>query len=445
MPKPLPKDNPSGLASMELPEVATTRLTQDKRRKILKELAKVVEKRFYDPPLRNVDWVSALDKHRDGIIDAPSDEIFERRVMSLLSELGSSHIGFYHESLDRSSSKMAISANYVRLEQDQAEYWVFQDVHEGGPASRAGIKPGDVLLSVDGRSFRPPEHPFFPVETTVKIEVLTSRLQKAERTVVIPEPVRKRGQLPYVPPDPIVAHRRLGHDLGYVRVAMYPGEVGVEVANDVSHAIQSLQPIRRLILDLRGNTGGGIGVLRIMSLLTPKKIQVGLFANGKAVQTSEPKPHDFAIDRIPQKKSELLPLTDSFFTAMVRTKLRKRRPCIAVMMEGLGPQDFHSRIVLLIDRHTASANEMLIAFAKENHLATIVGEPTPGRMLGGNKFKLPFGYRVALPVGEYRTSEGKNLEGTSVRPDVEVLFDAELARSGVDRQLDRAIEIASEL
>jgi carboxyl-terminal processing protease len=66
-------------------------------------------------------------------------------------------------------------------------------------------------------------------------------------------------------------------------------------------------------------------------------------------------------------------------------------------------------------------------------------------MLGGNKFKLPLGYRVALPVGEYRTFEGKNLEGTSVYPDVEVLFDAELARSGVDRQLDRAIEIASEL
>jgi C-terminal processing protease CtpA/Prc len=48
-------------------------------------------------------------------------------------------------------------------------------------------------------------------------------------------------------------------------------------------------------------------------------------------------------------------------------------------------------------------------------------------------------------VGEYRTFEGKNLEGTSVYPDVEVLFDAELARSGVDLQLDRAIEIASEL
>ncbi len=408
---------------VKLPELAKSRLIGFKRRKILEEISKIVQKRFYDRSLCGNDWKSVLERHRAGIIGAASDETFELRVRNLFAELGSSHVGFYHESLDRSPSKMALCANYVPLVVRGEEYWVFQDVHEGGPAFKAGFRPGDVLLSVDGRSFRPPEHPLFPVDAMVQMEVLSRKLEKAERTLRIPKPVRKRGQIPYVLPDSIVTQRKLSEDLGYIRVVMYPGAVGVEVANAISQSIRSLHLVRRLIVDLRGNTGGGIGVLRMMSLLTPEKIQVGLFTKGKAaVQTCESKRHDFALKRIPLHKWELIPLTLQFTAAMARPALKRYRPTIAIVTEGLGPQPFHGRIVLLIDRHTASANEMLIAFAKENGLATIVGEPTPGRMLGGEKFKLPYGYWAAMPVGEYRTSEGANLEGASIHPDVHIPF-----------------------
>jgi carboxyl-terminal processing protease len=54
---------------------------------------------------------------------------------------------------------------------------------------------------------------------------------------------------------------------------------------------------------------------------------------------------------------------------------------IVLQTEGLGKQPFHGRIVLLVDRHTASAAEMIVAFARENKLATIVGEKTAGRLL----------------------------------------------------------------
>ncbi len=56
---------------------------------------------------------------------------------------------------------------------------------------------------------------------------------------------------------------------------MFPGMVGVEVANEVSNGIAKLGAVKSLIIDLRGNTGGGIGALRVMSLLTPDKIPVG--------------------------------------------------------------------------------------------------------------------------------------------------------------------------
>jgi carboxyl-terminal processing protease len=61
---------------------------------------------------------------------------------------------------------------------------------------------------------------------------------------------------------------------------MFPGMIGVDVANEISKAVVSLGKIRGLIIDLRGNTGGGAGALRLMSLLTPEKVPVG-FAPGK--------------------------------------------------------------------------------------------------------------------------------------------------------------------
>jgi C-terminal processing protease CtpA/Prc len=79
---------------------------------------------------------------------------------------------------------------------------------------------------------------------------------------------------------------------------------------------------------------------------------------------------------------------------------------ITVGTEGSEVQPFQGRVLLLVDRHTASANEMLIAFARENKLATIVGEATPGRVLGGNKFKIALWFSARccfrIPRGQGR-------------------------------------------
>jgi len=57
---------------------------------------------------------------------------------------------------------------------------------------------------------------------------------------------------------------------------------------------------------------------------------------------------------------------------------------IVMVTEGLGPQPFHGRIVLLVNQHTASAAETITGFARENKLAIIVGTKTAGQVLGRN-------------------------------------------------------------
>ena len=106
--------------------------------------------------------------------------------------------------------------------------------------------------------------------------------------------------------------------------------------------------------------------------------------------------------------------------------------------EGLGSKPFHGRIVLLVNGHTASAAEMAVVFAKENRLATIVGEKTAGRLLSATSVKVGHGFRLALPTGAYTTWQGLALEGKPIEPDVLSSFDWKERREGIDRQLEEA-------
>ena len=421
-----------------------TVLNEKQRAEILDAVSRTVLRRFYDPHLRGIDWNAAVASHKNDIVTASSTEAFESAISKLLSELKTSHVGFYHHALERATSKMAISATYASFPFDGSERWIFQDVHFGGAAHLAGIRSGDILVSVDGRSFAPPEHPVFPMGQKVKLKVITSGHQEESRLLDVPPPTRKRNQLPYAQPK-LVTGKRLSDDTGYIRISMYPGMIGIEVAKEISSAVSALSPIERLILDLRGNSGGGIGVLRAISLLTPERVPVGYSLKRGHLETVPRVDRSLVFDRIPAKKRDLLPMAFKFLVFPWLLKFAGQKKFITVATEGLGHQPFQGRIVLLVNRHTASANEMLVAFAKENHLATIVGEATPGRLLAGNKFKLPYGYWLALPVGVYRTASGTLLEGTPIIPDIEISFDPRQARDGRDTQLEKAIEIVSQL
>jgi len=113
---------------------------------------------------------------------------------------------------------------------------------------------------------------------------------------------------------------------------------------------------------------------------------------------------------------------------------------IVLQTEGLGEKPFHGRVVLLVNRHTASAAEMIVAFARENQLATIVGEKTAGRLLSATSVKVGSGFRLAMPTGAYYTWNGSVLEGTPIEPDELVEFKWRERRGGTDGQLEHVIE-----
>ena len=418
-------------------QAAPPQLSRHDRRAILDKVLAALDKRFYKPEKLDGDWRTAVDHHRPLIEAASTPDGFEQAMTDLLAELHTSHLGFFHGSARRASSRAALSATYLADETPFGKRWIFQDVHSGGAASNAGIKPGDILLNVDGLEIAPPEHPVFAMGKQTSLEIVGRDDQRRAVTVDVARPKGKK--LHFVEPK-LVEARHLEDGLGYLKVAMFPGLVGVEVANEISRAVEGMGKIDSLIIDLRGNTGGGIGALRVMSLLTPDRIPVGFALDRKRVTPNldVEKQRFRRFHAIPASKNALWLLALQFAPAMLT------KTPIVLETEGLGRRAFPGRVTILVNRHTASAAEMIVAFARENNLARIVGEKTAGKLLAATSVKVGGGFRLALPTGAYYTWKGSVLEGTPIEPDELVDFDWKAAQGNMDNQLQYAIESVSD-
>jgi carboxyl-terminal processing protease len=208
------------------------------------------------------------------------------------------------------------------------------------------------------------------------------------------------------------------------------------VAKEIDHAISQLGDCDRLIVDLRGNPGGGAGGLRLMSYLTPGKLPVGYSLTQKRAAKGFKREKLPRFDRIPSRKIELYPLLLRFAWS---------DKSIVMVTEGLGPQRFHGQTVLLVNQHTASAAETITGFAKENSLATVVGTKTPGQVLGGTGFKMSHGFVLRIPVVTFHTWNGNTLEGKGVTPDHAVELCRAKLKEGIDSQLEKAAEVVRAL
>jgi carboxyl-terminal processing protease len=398
---------------------------------VLGKVIETVERKLYDPRLNGVNWRAVAQERKPAILASKDAEEFESKINELIKELRVSHAGFYHESKPRAAGKIAISATLFRLEGNPAR-WVFQDVHPGGAAHRGGIQPGDIVHRVADKDIAPPEMPLFPLGENTAVEI--EKRDGSRRRVLVEVPKSKTKERPLIELQP-VSFTKIDDAIGWLKVCMFPGAIGIDLAHDIDNAVRTLD-CGRLIIDLRGNTGGGIGCLRLMSYLTPGRVPVGYSLTRRRAENSFRREALPVFSRIPDRKIGLLPL-------VLRFALRDQSVCVAT--ESLGAQRFHGRTVLLVNEHSASSSEMVAAFAAEHKLATLVGTKTAGRLLAGHSVRVGHGYRVALPVAAYYTWEGKLLEGAGVKPDIEENFSVSAIREGKDVQLQTALRVVREL
>jgi carboxyl-terminal processing protease len=405
-------------------------LTLEERTKIFDKVCRLVETKHFNPGMNGIDWNALAQARRDQILACTEPEAFEKEVHGLVAELKTSHTGFRHAGMRNIPARLAVNATLHRIGTNGNEQWMFQDVHQGGPAYAAGIRPGDLLLECDGREIRPPHDLMFSIGESANL--LIEKLHGGRQKVKVQLPIPKSKKHPVTAPDPVQAER-LSYEIGLLKVTMFPGAIGIDVAKDLDRGIAALEGCSRLIVDLRGNTGGGIGGLRLMSYLTPGKLEVGYSLTRKRRERGYRREELTRFGRIPSHKATLLWLVARY--AFVEKS-------ILVVTEGLGERKFQGRVVLLVNEHTASAGEMVSAFAEENNLATIVGTQTPGRLLSGSAYKVGHGYILGLPVAAYLTWQGRMLENNGIVPKFCIDLSRDALRDRRDTQLETAIEVA---
>jgi carboxyl-terminal processing protease len=406
-------------------------LDSQTKEKIYSRVYELVTRKHFDTGMNGANWEELSKARRDQILQSPNDEEFEKQIQDLLAELKTSHTGFRHSKSAKIPGRHAIAATFMRCNFDGGQRWMFQDVHEGGPAHAAGLRPGDVLLQVRNKELMPPEPPIFPVGEDSQYAVQKPDGKRIVGNLIVPSPRSKSH--PVIVPKAVLCSQ-LPDGIGWLKVTMFPGAVGIDLAKMFDTAIAHLKDSTRLVVDLRGNTGGGIGGLRLMSYLTPGKKEVGYSLTRARKEKGYAREKLPRFGRIPSHKATL------FWLALRYGFIDKS---ILVVTEGLGPQKFHGRVVILVNEHTASAGEMVAAFAEENALATIVGNKTPGRLLSGTTFRVKPGYILGLPVAAYLTWQGSLIEGKGVAPSVPVEMTADQLLAGEDTQMHKGIEIVS--
>jgi carboxyl-terminal processing protease len=378
------------------------------------------------------EWTKLVDERTPSLLAADLED-FESGVRDLLKKLGTSHSVFYHERTISLLPQHSIGATLRGSPGSNQERWTFLDVFEDGPAHIAGIKPGDELLAVDGTPYTPPTMPPFRLGQTFTLTVSNADGRR-RRDVAIAVPFRKgtKDRPPIVEPKPL-AHAVIAPGVGLLKVTYFPGPMGLGFAQLLDAAVSELkrQQCTHLIVDLRGNIGGGLGFARLASYFCPGQLPIGHSLTPSRLRKGY-RSEELPRVPMPQTRTSLI---------MTLASYAFKDKSIHLLTQGLGGQPFHGRIVLLVNQWTNSAAEMVANFAAENGLATIIGSRTAGNVLGAANFSVGSGYWVRLPIFGWYTSHGDCLEGQGVAPDFVVEPNSGLLNSGVDEHLNKAMEI----
>lgn len=260
------------------------------------------------------------------------------------------------------------------------------------PADEAGIEVGDTVVSVEGESIagvsstEATKKIKGPEGTEVTIGVRDGKAGKVRELTL----VRAEVTLPNVSQR---IERVDGLDLGYVRLLSFSEEAHAQLARAVERVQR--EGAEGIVLDLRHNPGGLLSeAVRTASLFLPE---------GEVVVSTDSRSQGESVHETSAGRISSLPL------------------------------------VVLIDRGTASAAEILTAALADNGDAVVVGTRSFGKGVFQEEQPLANGGALKLTVGEYFTPNGVNLaESRGIHPDVKVKGDP---KTKADEVEDRGFEV----
>lgn len=268
------------------------------------------------------------------------------------------------------------------------------NVFEGSPAARAGIAKGEFITEVDGKSI-----------AGLSAQVATARIKgpagtKVSLQVVNPDTFEARTL--EIQRDeieiPVVTGRiveRDGRKIGVVELSTFSEGAHGLLRSEIDELVE--RGAEGIVLDLRGNGGG---LLSEAVLVGSIFVEDGLIVSTKG-----------------------------------RTKPERKYEAVGEAIDADIP------VVVLVDRGTASAAEIVAGAIKDRGRGTVVGTRTFGKGVFQEVQPLSNGGLLDITVGQYYLPNGENIGNKGVIPDVKARDDAQTERDeALPKALDTLVE-----
>ena len=267
-------------------------------------------------------------------------------------------------------------------------------VVKGGPAKKAGIKKGDIIVEVDGENIKGKDSSY-----------AISKMKGKKGTNVSISVMRKGNKKPItfnikreVIHDNTVSYKMLDNNIGYISVSAFE----TVTKKQFKSAVDCLEKKNEkgLIIDLRDNGGGLLDTaLDMLDQILPKKLVV--YTKDKNGVAEEYYTKDDKEIKIP--------------------------------------------IVILVNGNSASASEVFCGALRDYGKAKLLGTKTFGKGIVQSSFAFRDGTGLKFTTSKYYTPKGINIHGTGFEPDIKVKSNGKmtaLKESGykVDNQINAALD-----
>ena len=326
-----------------------------------------------------------------------SDEFEESAIKGLINSVNDQHTSYIDpvvleiEQTDLSGEFEGIGA-HVRIRADGA-IQIISPI-EGGPAESAGIKPGDIILSVDGESLEG----FSLLEAVSKIRgPRGSEVELLVKHVGQLEPVTINVVRDVIALPSVLVRSEPGDKIAHIRITEFKEDTPERLRESLTQLLVNGEA-EGLILDVRNNPGGYL--------------------------------------------QKVFQIADMFLNeSIILIEQRKDNEVIWESSDGGLAVDVP--LVLLVNRYSASGSEILMGAFQDTDRAKVVGERTFGKGTVNMFKKLSNGGGLYMSIGRWYTPDRRIIEGEGLEPDIEVT-DRDPKEADI-KQIEKAKEILDSL
>lgn len=382
---------------------------RDRQKVILETVSREIEKNFYDPTMRGLDWKALTSQARERIESAKTVSEMVTAIFSLVNKLQDSHTVF----LPPGRIEKPLFGFEAKAFGEEIRIY---ELKKKGAALKAGLQLGDRVLGING--YRAERNTFDllmlylrALRPTERMEITIARGDEPPQQVVVPAEI-KHGQVQtdLTNLDNIYqlireaesqkeVFRYFNHEggIGYLQLPEFPHD-----EEFLYGFVKEIKKSRAAIIDLRGNPGGAVKGFEYFT---------GFFEDKPVV----------VAEMVGRKKTEPV-------------KIKPKNPNLPVPL------------YILVDSQTASAGEIFARHFQRNGRGVVIGDRTSGRVTAAKVFPNEMGvdivvfYAIQVTVARVIFPGGEELEKRGVTPDHACIPTAEQLRE--EKDLCRGMALA---